>query len=294
MIEVHQLRKSFGARVAVDDIQFSIARGETFGLLGPNGAGKSTTLGMLVGLVRPDAGHLSIAGGVPTDLQTRMKIGIAPQALSLYDNLSATDNLNFFGTIYGLTGTKLFERVQWALSFSGLADRASDRVNTYSGGMKRRLNIAVGLIHQPVVLLLDEPTVGVDPQSRNHILESIGNLAKAGMTIIYTTHYMEEAEKLCDRVAIIDHGRILASDSIPELLREYGGQYAVTAEIVYCPDRLDLPGQSESGKIQFRSSQPVEDLSGLQQQGVKFGHIAIDQPNLESVFLSLTGRTLRD
>lgn len=294
MIEVKQLKKSFAGRVAVDGIDFTIAQGETFGFLGPNGAGKSTTIGMLIGLVRPDAGSIDIAGGNPNLPSVRARIGVAPQSLSLYDNLSAADNLRFFGSMYQLRGTKLRDQVQWALDFAGLADRKDDRVKTFSGGMKRRLNIAVGLIHQPEVLLLDEPTVGVDPQSRNHILESVSQLAKDGLTIIFTTHYMEEAERLCDRVAIIDHGRILANEDIGVMLEKFGGTCVVTAEVIDRPSAVALPGELKSNSLQFSSAQPIEELSKLQHQGVKFGQIKIDQPNLESVFLSLTGRTLRD
>ncbi len=294
MIEVKQLKKSYAGRVAVDGIDFSIAQGETFGFLGPNGAGKSTTIGMLIGLVRPDAGSITIAGGSPNLPSVRAKIGVAPQSLSLYDNLSAADNLHFFGSMYQLSGSKLRDRVQWALDFAGLADRKDDWVKTFSGGMKRRLNIAVGLIHQPEVLLLDEPTVGVDPQSRNHILESVSRLAKDGLTIIFTTHYMEEAERLCDRVAIIDHGRILANEDIGVMLDKFGGTSVVTAEVIDRPSSVALPGELKSNSLQFSSVQPIEELSKLQHQGVKFGQIKIDQPNLESVFLSLTGRTLRD
>lgn len=294
MIEVSKLSKSFGSRKAVDSVDLSIARGETFGLLGPNGAGKSTTIGMLVGLVRPDSGEVRIAGGNPSQPEVRRQIGIAPQSLSLYENLSAADNLSFFGSMYGLRGTKLRERVRWGLDFAGLTDRANDRVVTFSGGMKRRMNIAVGLVHQPQVLLLDEPTVGVDPQSRNHILESIGKLARDGLTIIFTTHYMEEAERLCDRIAIIDHGQILANDRLEGLLERFGGKSLITAQLLDCPTSISFEGTVEENVLRFQSEQPVARLAELQQQGVKFGPIRIDQPNLESVFLTLTGRTLRD
>ncbi|MFO0940271.1 MAG: ABC transporter ATP-binding protein [Pirellulales bacterium] len=295
MIEVSKLSKSFGSRKAVNAVDLSISRGETFGLLGPNGAGKSTTIGMLVGLVRPDSGEVRIAGGNPSQAEVRRKIGIAPQSLSLYENLSAADNLSFFGTMYGLLGSSLGDRVRWGLEFAGLTDRANDRVVTFSGGMKRRLNIAVGLVHQPEVLLLDEPTVGVDPQSRNHILESIAKLASDGLTIIFTTHYMEEAERLCDRIAIIDHGSILANDRLNGLIQRFGGKSLVTAQIVHRPSEVTkIEGAIEGNQLKFHSDQPVVELAELQQLGVQFGPIRIDQPNLESVFLSLTGRTLRD
>ncbi len=278
----------------MDSVSFSIERGETFGLLGPNGAGKSTTIGMLVGLIKPDSGQVFVAGENPVQLAVRNRIGIAPQSLSLYDNLSAQENLRFFGSVYGLHGIRLNERVAWALDFSGLTDRAKDRVNTFSGGMKRRLNIAVGLIHEPEILLLDEPTVGVDPQSRNHILECISQLAKSGLAIIYTTHYMEEAEKLCDRVAIIDHGRILANETVDEMLRKFGGKAIVTADVVENPNQISLPGVPTSGSLEFKSDRAIDELAALQSQGVRFGQVKIDKPNLEGVFLSLTGRSLRD
>lgn len=294
MIEIRQLAKSYGDRQAVREIDFSVNQGETFGLLGPNGAGKTTTIGMLVGLVRPDAGYVSIAGGDPQKPEVRRRIGLAPQALSLYENLSARENLNFFGTMYGLSGKALQQATDRALELAGLTDRAKDRVSTFSGGMKRRLNIAVSLVHSPEVLLLDEPTVGVDPQSRNHILDCVRLLARQGMTILYTTHYMEEAQRLCDRVAIIDHGKILANKPTENLIKEFGGDSSVSVDVEHCPEGVTLPDTYESGRLLFCSPQPLEDLSRLQRLGVNFGQIKIEQPNLESVFLSLTGRTLRD
>jgi ABC-2 type transport system ATP-binding protein len=294
VIEVQSLSKSYNARKVVDSIDLSIERGSTFGFLGPNGAGKTTSISMLVGLLKPDAGKVTIAGGDPSSPSIRKRIGIAPQSLSLYDNLSAADNLRFFGTMYQLTGTRLSERVAWALQFAGLVDRSNDRVATFSGGMKRRLNIAVGLVHEPDVLLLDEPTVGVDPQSRNHIMQSVAQLARDGLTIIFTTHYMEEAEKLCDRVAIIDHGRILANESIPSLLERFGRKSTITATLNDVPESLKLPGTVSDNTLQFQAEQPVDELARLQSLGVRFGQVRIDKPNLESVFLSLTGRSLRD
>jgi ABC-2 type transport system ATP-binding protein len=217
------VRKSYGAVVALDDLSLQVREGEVFGLLGPNGAGKSTTINLAVGLLRPDGGHVRIDGkGTPADLSVRRAIGVAPQTLALYELLSAEENLRFFGAMYGLTGSVLRERVRWALEFVGLSERAQHRVSSYSGGMKRRLNLAAAVVHDPALILLDEPTVGVDPQSRSQIFENILRLKALGRTIIYTTHYMEEAQRLCDRVAIIDNGRLLALGTVQELLDRHG------------------------------------------------------------------------
>ncbi len=221
----------YGDITAVDGISFEVARGETFGLLGPNGAGKTTTINMIVGALHPDSGSVVVDGELdPTRPSARLKIGTAPQSLALYGDLTAEENLTFFGTLYGLGGARLRGRVEWALEFSGLAARRRHRVGTYSGGMQRRLNLVCGLLHDPPVILLDEPTVGVDPQSRNLIFESIEALRKQGRTILYTTHYMEEAERLCDRVAIMDRGKILALDRVEALLLRYGGEPVTKVE----------------------------------------------------------------
>jgi ABC-2 type transport system ATP-binding protein len=223
-IAVRDLRKAYGDIVAVDGISFEIARGETFGLLGPNGAGKTTTISLIVGTLRPDAGSVVVDGERdPARHSVRLRIGTAPQAIALYGDLTAEENLRFFGALYGLSGVRLRERVAWALEFSGLASRRRQRVGGYSGGMQRRLNLVAGLLHDPPVILLDEPTAGVDPQSRNHIFESIEALKKQGRTVVYTTHYMEEAQRLCDRVAIIDRGKILAVDTVDALIGQHGG-----------------------------------------------------------------------
>jgi ABC-2 type transport system ATP-binding protein len=236
-VRVDSLRKRFGSVTAVDGVSFEIAAGETFGLLGPNGAGKTTTIGMIVGALGPDEGRVSVDGeDDPTRPALRRRIGVAPQALALYQELTAEENLAFFGSLYGLAGSSLRDRVEWALDFAGLADRRRGRVKTFSGGMQRRLNLVCGLLHDPPVILLDEPTVGVDPQSRNAIFESIERLKREGRTILYTTHYMEEAERLCDRVAIMDQGRILALDTVEGLLRAHG---APPREIVVI-DRSNL------------------------------------------------------
>lgn len=294
MINVQGLKKRFGERTAVDNISFEIEKGQTFGFLGPNGAGKTTTISMLVGLLAPDNGQIEIAGGNPSLPETRMRIGVAPQALSLYDNLSGEENLRFFGSLYRLSGARLRERVAWALELAGLTDRSRDHVAAYSGGMKRRLNIAVAMLHDPQVLLLDEPTVGVDPQSRNHILETISALAKNGLTIIYTTHYMEEVERLCQQIAIMDRGKILANESKDKLLSRFGGDAKVRIVLANSPENVTLPAPPTDGVLEFRTSRPFDELSELHHQGVEFSEVHIGKPDLENVFLNLTGRSLRD
>lgn len=298
MIKVNQLKKSYGLITAVDGIDLDIKTGETFGLLGPNGAGKSTTINAIIGLVQPDHGTVRI--GVdnqqdPYNPNARKIIGIAPQSLSLYEELTAIENLRFFGRLYKLKSSELKKRIEWALELAGLSDRRNGKVITYSGGMKRRLNIACALVHDPEIILLDEPTVGVDPQSRNHIFECIENLGKQGKTIIYTTHYMEEAQRLCSRVAIMDHGKILAMDTVDALINEYGGRSVIYAELKKLPDNpSDLPGKLAGQSLRFESSQPLEAVGKLSSEGIAFVKLHIDQPDLETVFLTLTGRSLRD
>jgi ABC-2 type transport system ATP-binding protein len=222
-LSVRELRKSFGAVQAVDGLSFDVKPGECFGLLGPNGAGKTTTIHMIVGALHPDSGEVRILGDKdPTRPSVRSKLGVAPQSLALYQDLTGEENLAFFGKLYRLSGPRLRERVEMALEFAGLTSRRKDRISAYSGGMQRRLNLVCGLLHEPPVLLMDEPTVGVDPQSRNLIFENIEALKRLGRTILYTTHYMEEAERLCDRVAIMDQGKILALDTVGALLRTHG------------------------------------------------------------------------
>ncbi|MBS0195678.1 MAG: ABC transporter ATP-binding protein [Planctomycetes bacterium] len=282
MLRLTQLRKSFGALTAVDSLSLEVRRGEVFGLLGPNGAGKSTTIGMAVGLIAPDSGTVELEGvGAPTDAAVRKHLGVAPQSLALYDDLSGEENLKFFGRVYGLASTVLRDRTSAVLEMVGLSPRRKDRVGGYSGGMKRRLNLAVALMHDPPMLLLDEPTAGVDPQSRNNILDLVRQLAGQGRTIIYTTHYMEEASRLCDRVGIIDRGRLLAMGTVSELVASHGGKsvVAVTRE-----------GQGEE---RIETDDPVREIAHVFAAGTVQG-VRIDRPDLESVFLSLTGRRLRD
>jgi ABC-2 type transport system ATP-binding protein len=307
MIQVTALQKSYGSLQAVSGVSFDISRGETFGLLGPNGAGKSTTIHIMAGLLRPDGGQVTINGATdPTKQEVRRQIGFAPQALALYEDLTAEENLRFFGKLYGIRGAKLSVRVSWALEFAGLADRRSDALKVYSGGMKRRLNFAAALIHDPPVLFLDEPTAGVDPQSRNHLFNNIEKLSKEGRTILYTTHYMEEAERLCQRVAVMDHGKVLALDSVDKLIDRFGGQSVVEAELKAgsrSPDQWrqtlatalgDAAYVLEGRRLRLDSARPLEAVAKLAAGGVELTTLRVDRPDLETVFLALTGRRLRD
>ncbi|HEY6565177.1 MAG TPA: ABC transporter ATP-binding protein [Pirellulaceae bacterium] len=296
MLSVKNLRKSYGSRNAVDNVSFEIAAGETLGLLGPNGAGKSTIIGMIVGILSPDAGDVRLRGGlVPSDPQARRLIGVAPQQLSLYEELTAEENLRFFGRLYDLPGVTLKDRVNWALELAGLVNRRKDTVGKYSGGMKRRLNLACALVHDPEVVLLDEPTVGVDPQSRNHLFECIEALKRQGRTVLYTTHYMEEAERLCDRVAILDHGRLLAIDSVSGLVSAHGHVSFVDVEFRDPPpEGTALNGQLEGRRLRLESHKPLEAVAQVASLGLPIATLSIRQPDLEAVFLKLTGKSLRD
>ncbi len=303
MIEVDRLSKRFGAIVAVDNVSFQVAQGETFGLLGPNGAGKSTTINMLCGLIAPDSGSVTLDGQAdPTRPSVRRSLGVVPQSLALYDELTAQGNLEFFGRINGLAGSRLKERVWACLEMAGLTPRRRDKVATFSGGMKRRLNLVCSLLHEPRILLLDEPTVGVDPQSRNLIFDSIEKLKFEGHTIIYTTHYMEEAQRLCGRVAILDHGKMLALDTVENLIAQHGGPSRIEAQLEDVPDNLDELLRSagerdiEIGQdtVRFQTAEPMQSLGSLNQTGLRFRAIKVETANLEDVFLNLTGRRLRD
>ncbi len=281
MLRLSNVRKSYGSLVAVDDLSLELRPGEVFGLLGPNGAGKSTTVNLAVGLLQPDSGEVSMNGnGSPTRPEVRAKIGVAPQSLALYEELTGEENLYFFGKLQGLTGSPLADSVRKALELVGLTDRAKDRVKKYSGGMKRRLNLGVAVLHDPPLMLLDEPTVGVDPQSRNAIFENILDLKRRGRTIVYTTHYMEEAQRLCDRVGIIDHGKLLALDNVDKLIEAHGGKSVVKVERADGEQRID-------------TANPMEELTKLTKDPTVL-RFSVDRPDLESVFLNLTGRNLRD
>ena len=302
MIKAGNLKKRYGNVVALDDVSFEVSRAETFGLLGPNGAGKTTTIKLLCGLIKPNSGVVSLNGkNDPTLMDVRKSLGVVPQALAIYEELSAQDNLNFFGRIYGLSGQKLKERVRDCLEIAGLSERSKERVSKYSGGMKRRLNMVCSLLHEPPILLLDEPTVGVDPQSRNLIFDTIEAWKKQGRTIIYTTHYMEEAERLCDRVAILDHGKILDIDSVENLIKRHGGPSHIEAEFEEKPDVEkikpfvdDKDIQIKENVIRFKTGQPMESLAKLNRSGFRFRTLKVQTANLEDVFLNLTGRRLRD
>ena len=309
MIEINGLVKRYGQRVAVDGISFSVRQGEIFGLLGPNGAGKTTALAMLSTLLAPDAGQASIGGYdlAREPMSIKALIGYVPQELALFPTLSAWDNLAFFGRIYGLSGAALKERIRAALELVGLSERARDAVKTFSGGMQRRLNIAVGLVHQPRVLFLDEPTVGVDPQSRNFIFEHVEQLKAGGMTILHTTHYMEEAERLCDRLAIMDRGQILALDSTQALVGLLGGGviYAglpadkletTLAAIQALPHVRTVTPQDGHLKLETGDARLalLELIELCKSRDVPILSLEVLEPNLESVFLHLTGKRLRD
>jgi len=296
MIQVENLLKRYGDLTAVDGISFEIRDAEAFGLLGPNGAGKTTTIHMLVGALAPDGGKITIDGKTdPTRPDVKRLQGVAPQDLALYEELTGAENLTFFGRLYGLTGVRLTERVKWGLDFAGLTDRGRDRVGKYSGGMKRRLNLACALVHEPKVLFLDEPTVGVDPQSRNHIFGNIEKLKRGGCTLIYTTHYMEEAQRLCDRVAIMDHGKILAADTVEGLIAAHGGPSVVEAELSTPPaDPSRLPGDLKDGRLRVQTERPFEMVAELSRLDLAIEKLRVDKPDLERVFLNLTGRSLRD
>ncbi|MBN1803638.1 MAG: ABC transporter ATP-binding protein [Sedimentisphaerales bacterium] len=303
MIKADSLRKRYGDVIAVDGVSFKVEKGETFGLLGPNGAGKTTTIQLLCGLIKPDGGIVTLGGKTdPSLVEVRLSLGVVPQTLAIYQELSARQNLSFFGKMYGLSGRKLNERIENCLEIAGLKKRSNDRVSKYSGGMKRRLNMVCSFLHEPPLLLLDEPTVGVDPQSRNLIFDTIEDMKKQGRTIIYTTHYMEEAQRLCDRVAILDHGKILDIDSVDNLIKKHGGPSHIEAEFeekFSNPDNIRQYIDSENikfegMKIRFETSKPMESLAMLNRSGVRFNTLKVQTANLEDVFLNLTGRRLRD
>ncbi len=238
---------------------------------------------------------MSIDGGDPSDPEVRRSIGVAPQSLAIYDELTVVENLRLFGELYGVAGERLRERVDWALDFSALGDRRKDRAKTLSGGMQRRLNLACALVHGPAVLICDEPTVGVDPQSRNHIFESIERLRREGTTLLYTTHYMEEAQRLCERVAIMDRGRLLAIGQVPELIEQHGGSSLVVADFVQDPGAAHgLPGELDGRRLTVPTDRPFEVVAALGQAGLEIASLQVERPDLERVFLELTGRSLRD
>jgi ABC-2 type transport system ATP-binding protein len=310
MLEVDHLKKSYGHVLAVDDVSLRANAGETIGLLGPNGAGKTTTVSIIAGLVRPDSGSVKIEGRAlsgDTD-PIKRRIGLVPQDLALFDELTAQANLRLFAALYDLDGAAAERAIGDALSLVGLADRAHDRVKDYSGGMKRRLNLASALLHDPQILLLDEPTVGVDPQSRNAIFDNLEVLKGRGKTLLYTTHYMEEAERLCDRVIIIDHGKVVADDTLQGLYRRLPVANLLLVELdgarngLSLPELQSLPGvhsaQLEAGTLRIGvgdlATETPRVLQWLVERGHLYHHLASERADLETVFLTLTGRSLRD
>lgn len=309
VLEVKDLRRKFDDLTAVDGVSFAVAQGETYGLLGPNGAGKTTTISMIAGLLEPTAGTVIVRGEPmsPKSFQAKRSIGLVPQELAIYPDLTGRENLRFFGGLYDLRGRELSERVQEVLATVGLSDRADDRASEYSGGMKRRLNIAVGLLHRPRLLILDEPTVGVDPQSRNAILESVEHLADQGMSVLYTTHYMEEAERLCDRVGIIDQGALVAEGTRRELVATVGQSDTVTlvgtGDLAAAAEALRQVGGVRDVAVADGSLSMLVDgaagnlpamMSSVADAGVSITGVDVEEPNLEAVFLHLTGKALRD
>jgi ABC-2 type transport system ATP-binding protein len=306
---VNDLWKSYAETNAVQGLSFEISRGEFFGLLGPNGAGKTTTIGLLSGLIEPTRGHISIDGFdlFSSPMEAKAKLGLVPQSFALYPTLSARDNLVFFGRIYGLKEKRLRERIARVLEIVELTDRANQTVATFSSGMKRRLNMAAGLLHEPEILILDEPTVGVDTQSRNAILESIYSLNKSGVTVLYTTHHIEEAQRLCDRVAIMDQGKIIALDTPSGLIRDLGKGILRIEFNVGVDDKL-LDQMNHVGLVRVIDDQKMRidietdrtDLSSkellelMKKRDGLLKTLDISEPNLETVFIHLTGRNLRD
>jgi ABC-2 type transport system ATP-binding protein len=306
-LEVVDLTKQYGAVKALNGVSFTISEGELFGLLGPNGAGKTTLLSILSCLLEPTSGEVRLQGRPVRqgDFWIRRLIGVVPQELALYGDLTARENLHFFGELYGLGGAKLRERVKSVLAAVALDDRANDRVNTFSGGMKRRLNLGAALVHEPRLLLLDEPTVGVDPQSRNHIFEEVRRLNAAGVTILYISHYMEEVQALCPRVGIMDRGRLAACGEVAELLHRLNGLIRINVPGVTPPlrERLaELPDCSLSepdGRTLELNCRDVKAtlvrlVAVLNELQVELISLETEEPNLERVFLYLTGRGLRD
>ena len=308
-IVVQDLRKHYGDIQAVQGVSFKVQQGEVFSLLGPNGAGKTTTLSMLSCLLEPTSGDAWVMGhSIKSDsLAVRSAIGVVPQEIALYEDLSAHENLSFWGRMYGLHGAELNRRIDEVLTIIGLADRQKGRVSKYSGGMKRRLNIGIALLHKPQVLYMDEPTVGIDPQSRRNILDSVRELNRAGMTVLYTTHYMEEAQELSNHIAILDKGRLIAYGTHQELVRIVGEQDQITLRLSQdSPDLLESwrrlervrSVSSTDGNVLLLADDSHLVLPMLfesaSKAGVRITAVDVQEPNLETVFLHLTGRALRD
>lgn len=309
LLKVESLYKNFGGTKAVDGISFEVKQGEVFGLLGPNGAGKSTTISMISTLIPPKSGEVLFEGrNIFEDTKPiRQKLGVVPQDIALYPTLTGYENLSFWGRMYGLKGAELKKRISEVTEIIGLNGRLKDRVDRYSGGMKRRLNIGAALLHKPELLIMDEPTVGIDPQSRNHIMDTVLELNRQGMTIIYTSHYMEEVEYLCSRICIMDQGKIIASGTQEELVELVGGETQLSLKL----DKLDKDIleklKSIKGVARAELTQDEIAVSGknvdmaladiiakVTEHGRRISSIDVRKPNLEAVFLHLTGKALRD
>jgi ABC-2 type transport system ATP-binding protein len=302
-LDVEGLVKHFGETVALDDVSLTVRAGECVGLLGPNGAGKSTLIRSIVGRVIPNSGRVAVFGRAAGSTEARMALGWVPQELAIYPRISCKENLGSFGRYYGLSGQKLTEAIAWCLHWAALEDRQGELARNLSGGMKRRLNMAAGVLHRPRIVLFDEPTVGVDPQSRNRIFEMIEALKGAGTAVIYTTHYMEEAERLCDRIAIVDHGRIVAEGTKDELIAStFGARSQVLARFAGSADAIATWAARNGGRVtnatvDLTIEQATEIgrlLEDARQAGLELVDVSLRRPNLESVFLHLTGRELRD
>ncbi|MEH7463965.1 ABC transporter ATP-binding protein [Bacillus thuringiensis] len=310
MLVVDHITKSFGKKEVVRGVSFSIEKGETFGLLGPNGAGKSTTISMICGLFPYDSGDIRVDGKSVKEysMDTKQKIGVVPQDIALYPTLSAKENLIFWGKMYGLSGAAAKKRADEVLAYVGLEDRAKDKIETFSGGMKRRVNIGAALMHEPELLIMDEPTVGIDPQSRNHILETVKKLNEKGMTVIYTSHYMEEVEYLCERIAIVDHGKVIALGMKSELcnrladgfmvklqVNRYDQQLLQKLQALPVVERIVADEDSNTIDIALTHSDAVGMVvSEVVGNRVQIAKLEVQEPNLEALFLQLTGRSLRD
>lgn len=308
ILQVEHLRKSYNGTPAVADVSFSIAAGEVFGLLGPNGAGKSTTINIIARLLRPDAGAVRVDGIGSDDVERyKRRLGYVPQEISLAERMTAVENLSLVGRLYDITGDLLDRRIDEVLTRAGLKDRAHDLVKTFSGGMKRRLNIAAALLHDPILLLMDEPTAGVDPHARVHIFELIEQIAAEGKAVLYTTHYMEEAQRLCDRTAIIDHGRILAMGTLEELIQRVDTKRDVILQGKGLCDASVAKLSAAMGGIAWKMEGDAARLSAAgdhrvivsaarfaDECGIEPTSIRLQEANLETVFLELTGRVLRD
>ncbi len=309
VLEVRDLRKTFGELTAVDGISFAVREGEIFGFLGPNGAGKTTSISMICGLLTPTGGEV-LVDGLPLRgrlREVKRRLGVVPQEVAIYEELTARENLEFWGGVYGLRGAPLKQRIGTVLAQVGLDERAREPVRRFSGGMKRRLNLAMGLIHDPRLVLLDEPTVGIDPQARHNILEVVREIAASGRTVLYTTHYLEEAEALCDRLAIIDHGRILAQGSVAELKAQLGEGSLLTVQGGFTAAQLQETVAAQPG-LSLLEAAEGRALLLVARDGPGVGHalealyrgrlavedVTIKEPNLEDLFLRLTGRELRD